>query len=110
MVMNFGTSGGYKEAGLTVGSAVVASGAIFQQRLRSTSQKSFNWALYGGPVLRAPKIVAYLKETEAATEGIVASGINYGVSPVMDLISEQLNVAVIDMETASEAQILGQLG
>eukprot|EP00928_Gymnodinium_smaydae_P096443 TRINITY_DN8526_c0_g1_i2.p1 TRINITY_DN8526_c0_g1~~TRINITY_DN8526_c0_g1_i2.p1 ORF type:complete len:187 (+),score=36.65 TRINITY_DN8526_c0_g1_i2:900-1460(+) len=118
--MNMGTAGGYTAAGgLSIGDAVIGSGAVFAHRYRSSSQKSFNWGLYGGPVLRADKLVQAINQLEAANNnteeqvrlrfGVISSQINYGISPLDDLVFEQLGVVSVDMETASEAQILSQL-
>lgn len=41
--------------------------------------------------------------------GPVGSQINYELSPLMDLIQEQVGTKALDMETASEAQMLAQL-
>jgi len=106
LVVSFGTAGGCPPT--TIGGVVLASGCLFLDRTRTSSAGAFSWGIWGGGTVPTPKLVKRLEEFNVKFAP-VASQISYAVSQLSMEKINALNVACLDMECASEAQILNQM-
>jgi len=104
LVISFGTAGGI-EGRTQVGDVVLGTGCLFLDRLRTRSKGAFDWGLWGGGCVPAPNLA---KKHPCLKAGVVASQIGYTVSSDNECIIKETGIACLDMEAASEAQILGQ--
>jgi len=104
IVISFGTAGG-TIGKVNIGDVLLGEGCVFIDRIRSSSKNSFDWGIYGGPTMFCPSINS---SEFKISRGIVGSQVNYSVSPVQVELINMLGVAGLDMEAASESQILLQ--
>eukprot|EP01063_Lacrimia_lanifica_P025011 TRINITY_DN3280_c1_g1_i5.p1 TRINITY_DN3280_c1_g1~~TRINITY_DN3280_c1_g1_i5.p1 ORF type:complete len:356 (+),score=153.89 TRINITY_DN3280_c1_g1_i5:719-1786(+) len=103
LVISFGTAGGWPSK-VQVGDCVVGSGCVFLDRSRTSSKNSFDWGVFGGPTMPCGQMVKDL----GLREGLLGVQINYTVTKVHTHLIDCLGLYAIDMESASEAQILMQ--
>jgi nucleoside phosphorylase len=106
ILISFGTAGGIVGK-VKIGDVVVGEGTIFVDRIRTSNKNSFDWGIYGGPSMRCSGSIG--SHCNLA-RGIVGSQINYSVNEVQTELIKIINVVCLDMEAASLAGILQQVG
>jgi len=103
--ISFGTAGGI--IGKVVpGEVVLASGCVFIDRFRTSSKNSFDWGVYGGPTMESQNLINDLN----IKCGIIGSQDTYSVTDIQVQLIDMIDIYCVDMEAASESQILQQTG
>ncbi len=105
VLISFGTSGGMPNR-TQIGEALIAQGCVFMDRIRTSSKRSFDWGIFGGPTLPTPR----MDQALGLRKGLIGSQVGYEVGEVQVHLMEKLGVAALDMEAAAIAQILMQTG
>jgi len=105
IVVSFGTAGGNVNI-VSVADCVIGSGCVFVDRTRTSSKSSFDWGVFGGPTLRTERLRDHL----GVKEGILGSQISYSVNDLQSTLMNVVGICCLDMEAASEAEILHQTG
>ena len=105
LLISFGTCGGVLPQ-VQIGDALLASGCVFVDRIRTSSKHAFDWGVFGGPTLPTPRLCQAL----GLRQGLVGSQVSYEISQVQGQLMKRLGVVALDMEAAAEAQILMQTG
>jgi len=106
IVVSFGTAGGIVGK-VKIGDVVIGEGTVFVDRIRTSNKNSFDWGIYGGPSMRCSKNIG---SNLQFPRGIVGSQINYSVNEVQAELIKIIDVVCLDMEAASLAGILQQVG
>jgi nucleoside phosphorylase len=109
LLVSFGTSGGVgvgKTGHIKIGDALLASGCVYIDRLRTRSKSSHDWGVFGGPVVPTKNMDKDLGLVKA----LLGSQISYIVTAPQVHLIDTLGIAALDMEAAPEAEIAMQVG
>ena len=107
LVVSFGTAGGIPPDN-PVGSVVLANSCLFLDRTRTSSASAFSWGIWGGGTVLTPRLADALKPFKV-NYAPCASQISYTVPQLSVEKIKTHHIACLDMEAASEAQILNQM-
>jgi len=102
LVISFGTCGGF----LDIGDVVLGTQALFVDRIRLSSDNSFNWGVWGGQAQDASNMV----DACGLKSAVMGSQISYQLTKYHVHVINECKIECLDMECAPIAQILNQVG
>lgn len=107
IVISFGTAGGMiNSEKMKIGDVICSHGAVFMDRLRTSSTRAFQWGVWGGLAIKAETLVHDLN----LQSGVVGSQLSYTLNEHHIKLIKKLDIRALDMEAAPIAQIFNQTG